>query len=98
MIAADIVGNNDVSFKQPPSEEEFQTEMTAYLNKNLEDLNIPEASQEFHFTLYVANSLSQTVDCIADTDAGFRGILKPDLRRIPHQIMKREPGISEIIR
>ena len=56
-------------------------------------LQIPQASQEFKFTLYVANAESQTLNCCADTDAAFRGILKPGLRRVAHQIMKREPGM-----
>ena len=97
MIDADMnINHNMPIFKQLPSEEDFQTEMTAYLNKNLADLPIPETSQEFDFTLYVANASSRTINCCADTDAEFRGILKQDLRRIPHQIMKREPGMDGI--
>ena len=40
MVDADMIVNHNPIFKQLPSEEDFQTEMTNYRNKNLEDLPI----------------------------------------------------------
>ena len=58
MIESDMLELGCPVFNHPPSEKDFQLEVTEYLNKNLEDLQTPQASLNFKFTLYVTSTTS----------------------------------------
>ena len=42
MMKSELVELECLVFNPPPSEKDFQFEVTRYLNKNLEDIQIPE--------------------------------------------------------
>ena len=82
------MNNGDrVKFNPLPKEEEFSSELTEFLNKNVNQLVTPEEESAYEFSICIASSQSP-LKCIALTNNKFRGILKVDLRRKVFKTLK----------
>ena len=77
--------------------EEFSSELTEYLNKNVNEFKTPEVTAVYEFNLYIANSESP-LKCVAYTNSKFQGKLKADLRRKVLTTLKAHPGKTTKIR
>ena len=84
-------------FKPLPSPKEFKQEIASYLNKNVNQLEIPGESNSFEFNLNIAK-IEEPLECVAITNNSFRGILKADLRRKIFRTLKTQPDKKTKIR
>ena len=84
-------------FKPLPSPKEFKQEIASYLNKNVNQLEIPGESNSFEFNLNIAK-IEEPLECVAITNNSFRGILKADLRRKIFRTLKTQPNKKTKIR
>ena len=77
--------------------EDFSSELTEYLSKNVNEFEPPEETAVYEFSLCIANSESP-LEYVAYTNNKFQRKLEADLRRKVSKTLKAQPDKTTKIR